>query len=223
MSMKFKPIAIVGYSLFLVVTSSLITVLYYHLFVFNTFAGDNSQTQSLREVSREQVVSSPIKEDHSIIEVMSYGCHYCAANEEDLAKFSRSLPAGSVFKTIHIAGGGSGLAAYAPIFATLTEMGVEEQYRDSAYNAIIARNIDLNNENALVSWLKKNDIDVEKYQSVRQSDAVKQRIDDMADITRHYAINATPMFIINKRYVVAQDRDFPEFAQRMQKLLKKDN
>lgn len=222
MATHFKRITIISYSLFLIVTSSLITVLCYHLFVFNTFSTDDSQTQAFREVSAEQISNSPIKEDRSIIEVMSYGCHYCAANEENLAVFSRSLPPGSTFTSIHIASDSNGLAQYAPIFATLEEMGIEKNIRDSAYNTIITRNVNLTEQKALDAWLAKNNIDSAKFNAVRQSAAVKERLSYMAAITDHYAINATPMFIINKRYVVAQDSEFPQFAQRMLQLLKQD-
>ena len=44
----------------------------------------------------------------------------------------------------------------------------------------------------------------------------------MAEVTRHYAIRSTPIFIINRRYVVAQDRDFPAFADLMRQLLSED-
>lgn len=222
MTIHFKRTTIIGYSLFLIVVSSLITVLCYHLFVFNTFSSDDTQTQALREVSREKVINSPIKEARSIIEVMSYGCHYCAANEENIAEFAQSLPQDSTFKIMHIASDSSGLAAYASVFATLTEMGIEEKYRDSAYNAIITRNINLADENALENWLTKNSIDPGAYKTARQSEAVKKRLNEMADITQHYDVNATPVFIINKRYIVAQDRDFPEFARRMKQLLNED-
>lgn len=222
MATKFKRITIISYSLFLIVISSLMTVLCYHIFVFNTFAADDSKTQAFREVSAEQVANSPIKEDHSIIEVMSYACHYCAANEENLAEFSQSLPPGTTFTSVHIASENNGLAAYAPIFATLEEMGIEKNVRDSAYNAIITRNIDLTDDNVLKKWLLKNNIDVTKFNTLRQSDAVKDRLSEMAAITAHYNINATPVFIINKRYVVAQDSEFPQFAQRMLQLLKED-
>ncbi|KNC95736.1 thiol:disulfide interchange protein DsbA/DsbL [Trabulsiella odontotermitis] len=219
MAIQFKRAGIISYSLFLIIVSALMTVLCYHLFVFNTFATDDTQTQALREVSAEQVKNSPIKDDNSIIEVMSYGCHYCAANEENLTEFTRTLPPGAVFKTIHITSDTNGLAAYAPVFATLEEMGLEEKTRDSAYNAIITRNVNLADEQTLLTWLVKNNIDVKQFQATRQSDAVKARLANMAEITRHYDITATPMFIINKRYVVAQDRDFPDFAKRMQQLL----
>ena len=166
--------------------------------------------------------NSPIKNERSIIEVMSYGCHYCAANEENLAEFSRTLPPDSTFTSIHIAGEDNGLAAYAPLFATLEVMGIEKQIRDSAYNAIITRNVDLTDEKKLNGWLVKNNIDVVKFNTFRLSKAVKERLSEMAAITAYYDINATPMFIINKRYVVAQDREFPAFAQRIRELLEED-
>ncbi|ADF59943.1 Thiol:disulfide interchange protein DsbA [Enterobacter cloacae subsp. cloacae ATCC 13047] len=166
--------------------------------------------------------NSPIKNDRSIIEVMSYGCHYCAANEENLAEFSRTLPPDSTFTSIHIADEDNGLAAYAPLFATLEAMGIEKQIRDSAYNAIITRNVDLTDEKKLNGWLVKNNIDVVKFNTFRLSKAVKERLSEMAAITAYYDINATPMFIINKRYVVAQDREFPAFAQRIRELLEED-
>lgn len=222
MATHFKRITIISYSLFLIVISSLMTVLCYHIFVFNTFATDDSQTQAFREVSIEQINNSPIKEDRSIIEVMSYGCHYCAANEENLAEFARTLPPGSTFTSIHIASDNSGLAEYAPVFATLEVMGIEKKTRDSAYNAVITRNVNLADQKTLEAWLAKNNIDKEKYNAARQSSAVKERLSYMAAVTDHYDINATPMFIINKRYVVAQDSEFPQFAQRMLQLLKED-
>ncbi|MTH47131.1 DsbA family protein [Intestinirhabdus alba] len=220
---QFKRINIIGYSLLLVIMSSLLTILFYHIFVFNTFAAADDRTQALREVTAEQVATSPITETNSIIEVLSYGCHYCAEIESNMLEFARTLPSGSTFKTIHIASDNNdGLAAWASLFATLEEMGIEDRFRDSAWNAVLARNINLADEEALTDWLNKNDIDVETFRSVRRSDAVNARLKYMKDITRHYAIDATPVFIINKRYVVAQDSDFPEFARRLRQLLSEE-
>ncbi|HEM6801132.1 DsbA family protein [Citrobacter koseri] len=219
---KLKNISTIKYSLFLITVSVLMTVLFYHLFVFNTFSRNENQTLPLREISTAEIKNSPIREDNSIIEVLSYGCHYCAINEENLAEFTKKLPRGSTFKTIHITSDANGLAAYAPVFATLEEMGIEKKVRDGAYNAIITYGIDLSDDKSLETWLLKNGIDVEKYKSIRNSAAVKARLNYMAAITQFYHIDATPMFIINKRYIVAQDGSFPEFASRMLQLLEED-
>ena len=101
-------------------------------------------------------------------------------------------------------------------------MGVEPAVRDSAYNAIIARGINLTDAAELNKWLLKNSIDVAEYKKARASEAVKNRLDEMSAITDFYDITATPIFIINKRFVVAQDSSFPEFSKRMLNLLGKD-
>ncbi|WP_369008491.1 DsbA family protein [Klebsiella oxytoca] len=89
-------------------------------------------------------------------------------------------------------------------------------------NAVLTRGINLADDDALNGWLKKNDIDVEKYHQIRQSQAVAERLKYMAKITELYDINATPLFIVNKKYVVAKDRQFPEFADYMRQLLTQD-
>lgn len=217
--MKIKPITAAGYTFMVALVSSLITVLCYQIFVFNSFSQDSSAVDSLRKIDSKIVASSPIKNEISIIEVMSYGCHYCASNEEDIERFAATLPADSTFEVIHITGEGGGLAVYAPIFATLEIMGVERQMRDSAFNAVLIRGINLTDDEVLNGWLKKNNIDIEKYHQVRQSEAVSERLEYMKKITDHYDINATPLFIVNKKFVVAKDRQFPEFGGYLRGLL----
>ena len=101
-------------------------------------------------------------------------------------------------------------------------MGIERQTRDQAFNAVMTRGINLADEEALNGWLKKNSIDVDKYHQLRQSQAVAERLEYMAKITELYDINATPLFIVNKKYVVAKDRQFPEFADYLRQLLTQD-
>lgn len=220
--MKIKPITAVGYTFLVALISSLITVLCYHIFVFNTFSLNNSNPSALRKITDATFASSPIKHKNSIIEVISYGCHYCATNEEDIEKFAATLPADSTFEVIHITAERNGLAVYAPLFATLEVMGIERQMRDRAFNAVMTRSINLADDEALNAWLKKNNIDAVKYHQVRQSKAVSERLEYMAKITELYDINATPLFIINKKWVVAKDRQFPEFADYMRQLLTQD-
>lgn len=224
MNMRFKPITITLYTIFVIIVSSLMTVLFYHIFVFNTFSNNSAEDASFIEFNTEQVLLSPIKENNSIIEVLSYGCHYCSVIHNNMNQFEKSLPEDVTFKAIHLTmNNGVGLAAYAPIFATLEEMGVESQLRQNLYNAVINDKLDLANKDVLNSWLKQNEIDVERYIQVSQSQSIQERLNNMAQITQYYQITGTPAFIINKRYVVYQDRDFPEFTAYLLELLEKSH
>lgn len=184
----------IGYTLLVILISSLITTAYFHYFVLNQDA-----QESLFSVSSSDIENSPIKDDNSIIEIFSYGCHYCAINEENVSQLENRMPAGTRFIRLHISSDKTtGLGRFAPIFATLSVMGIEPQHRQSAYKAVLDDNIDLSDNSQLETWLKANDIDVAKYQQVSQSAEVKALISYMTAVTTHYKIDATPTFIVGK-------------------------
>ncbi|CCO70291.1 TPA: thiol:disulfide interchange protein [Yersinia enterocolitica] len=180
----------IGYTLLVILISSLITTAYFHYFVLNQDA-----QESLFSVSSSDIENSPIKDDNSIIEIFSYGCHYCAINEENVSQLENRMPEGTRFIRLHISSDKTtGLGRFAPIFATLSVMGIEPQHRQSAYKAVLDDNIDLGDNSQLETWLKANDIDVAKYQQVSQSAEVKALISYMTAVTAHYKIDATPTF-----------------------------
>ncbi len=208
----------IGYTLLVILISSLITTAYFHYFVLNQDA-----QESLFSVSSSDIENSPIKDDNSIIEIFSYGCHYCAINEENVSQLENRMPEGSRFIRLHISSDKTtGLGRFAPIFATLSVMGIEPQHRQSAYKAVLDDNIDLSDNSQLETWLKANDIDVAKYQQVSQSAEVKALISSMTAVTAHYKIDATPTFIVGKKWIALQDREFPAFSDHLLSLLEHD-
>ncbi|OWF69537.1 DsbA family protein [Yersinia alsatica] len=201
-----------------ILISSLITTAYFHYFVLNQ---DTQET--LFSVSSSDVENSPIKDDKSIIEIFSYGCHYCAINEENVAQLESRMPEGTRFIRLHISSDKtSGLGRFAPMFATLSVMGIESQHRASAYKAVLEDNIDFSDNSKLEAWLKANGIDVAKYQQVRQSAEVKELVAYMTAVTAHYKVDATPTFIVGKKWIALQDREFPAFSDHLLSLLEHD-
>ncbi|MDA5543197.1 MULTISPECIES: DsbA family protein [Yersinia] len=208
----------IGYTLLVILISSLITTAYFHYFVLN-----QDEQETLFAVSSSEVENSPIKDDKTIIEIFSYGCHYCAINEENVTQLENRMPEGTRFVRLHISSDKTtGLGRFAPIFATLSVMGIEPQHRQSAYKAVLEDNIDLSDNSQLETWLKANDIDVAKYQQVSQSAEVKELLAYMTAVTAHYKIDATPTFIVGKKWIALQDRQFPEFSDHLLSLLEHD-
>lgn len=211
------PLFITAYTLVVIIISSLITTAYFHYFVLDT----GSEQQSLSAL--DNIKNSPITEDNTIIELFSYGCHYCALNEENIDKLEARMPAGSKLIRLHINNQQmGGLASFSPLFATLTVMGIEPQHRQSAYNAIIKDRIDLSNPKNRDSWLREQGIDPAEYARISQTPQVKALLDSMTEITRYYNIDATPTFVVNRKWLAQQDREFPEFADHLLSLLQHD-
>lgn len=219
-----KPLPLIAWTLFIIVISSLITTAYFHVFVLNNNAKSaDADEQAIRFVTAEQAEKSPIKEENSIVEIFSYGCHFCAANENNISELESRLPANSKLIRIHLSNGqNTGLASYAPVFATLSVMGIEQKYRESAYKAVIKSNINLSDQEQLKKWLEQNYIDVQEYEKASQSQQAKELLTYMTDISRYYNIKATPVFIVNKKWLAMQDRDFAEFSNQLLSLLNND-
>jgi thiol:disulfide interchange protein DsbA len=214
-----KPLLLTAYTLLVIVISALITTVYFHYFVLNK----NGTEETLKSVSVEEAKNSPIKDKNTIVEVFSYGCHYCAVSENDIAKLEARMPAGTKFVRLHISNpANSGLATFAPLFATLTVMGIEPQHRASAYKTVIKDNIDLGETEQRNKWLQANGIDVNEYQRVSQSQEVKDLLGYMVAVSKYYKINATPTFIVGQKWLAQQDREYPKFADQLLSLLQQD-
>lgn len=212
-----KWLALSAWSVLVAVISALITTAYFHNFVLVT-ALPAEKTQALRELTDSQISASPA-EENSIIEVLSYACGYCAARENDMVQLERQLPAGKKLIRIHLAGGNNNLARYADIFATLTTMGIEQEYRDNAYFAVLTKRLDLSDQTVRDEWLKNNGIDPRLYQQASTAPETQALLDYMQAVSQYYDIKATPMFIVNKKWIVIQDRPAPEFREYLLSLL----
>jgi thiol:disulfide interchange protein DsbA len=219
-----KPLPLIAWTLFIIVISALVTTAYFHMFVLgNNENPANVEEEAIRFVTAEQIGKSPIKEEKTIVEVFSYGCHFCAANENNISELESRLPADSKLIRIHLSNGkNTGLASYAPVFATLSVMGIEQKYRESAYKAVIKNNIDLSDHDQLKKWLQQNYIDVQEYENASKSQETKDLLTYMTDVSRYYNIKATPIFIVNKKWLAMQDRDFSEFGNQLLSLLNND-
>lgn len=203
------------YTLFICLLSIGCTVAYYQYVVLDSGA------ESLIQMDEGKVSNSPLKDSDVLVEIMSYGCHFCAINDKAITELETRLPQGVRVVRLHLENTGSrGLARYARLFATLQVMGIEPQYREKVYAAIIDDNKDLSDNIILNRWLSTNSIDVEKYHAVEASQETRDLIKYMNDVSHYYDVTATPAFIVNKKWVAFQDRDFDKFGDHLLSLLK---
>lgn len=218
-----KPLYLIAYTLLVIVISSLITTAYFHYFILNQNPDSSADQSSLHAVSAQEMQNSPIKDENSIIELFSYACHYCSINEENVDKLAARMPQGAKLIRLHVNGDQMGVFSNtAPLFATLTVMGIEAQHRESAYQAVLKDKIDLSNPQKRDRWLQDNGIDLAAYNKASQSQQVKYLLNYMTTVSRYYKINATPTFIVNKKWLAQQDRSFPEFIDKLLSLLQHD-
>ncbi|MGG6107051.1 DsbA family protein [Pantoea allii] len=216
--MKKRISYVLAYTVFVAVISAVITTAWFHIFVLNQTS--SAEQQVLTSLSTDKLDKSPIADGADIIEIFSYGCHYCEINEKNVDELEKRMPAGKKLVRLHLSlDSQAGLARYAPVFATLEVMGIEEAHRQSAYDAVMKDKIDLSDATQRDAWLEKNKINVAEYHKVSQSADVKARLDYMTRVSQYYDINATPTFIVAKKWMAIQDRDFPAFSDKLLSIL----
>jgi protein dithiol oxidoreductase (disulfide-forming) len=219
--MKKRILPILAYTVFVAVLSALIPTAWIHYLVRNQSSDEGQQV--LTSLSADKLAKSPIADGEDIIEIFSYGCHYCALNEKNVEALEKRMPAGKKLVRLHFSlDNQGGLARFAPVFATLQVMGIEEAHRESAYDAVMKNHIDLGDPAKRDEWLAENKINVDEYHKVSQSAEVKNLLDYMTRVTQYYDINATPTFIVSKKWVAIQDRDFTSFSDKLLSILKND-
>lgn len=216
--MKNRISYVLAYTVFVAVISAVITTAWFHIFVLNQTS--SAEQQVLTSLSTDKLDKSPIADGDDIIEIFSYGCHYCEINEKNVDELEKRMPPGKKLVRLHLSlDSQAGLARYAPVFATLEVMGIEEAHRQSAYDAVMKDKIDLSDATQRDAWLEKNKINVAEYHKVSQSADVKARLDYMTRVSQYYDINATPTFIVAKKWMAIQDRDFPAFSDKLLSIL----
>jgi len=216
--MKNRISYVLAYTVFVAVISAVITTAWFHTFVLNQ--NSDAEQQVLTSLSTDKLDKSPIADGDDIIEIFSYGCHYCEINEKNVDELEKRMPPGKKLVRLHLSlDSQAGLARYAPVFATLEVMGIEEAHRQSAYDAVMKDKIDLSDATQRDAWLEKNKINVAEYHKVSQSADVKARLDYMTRVSQYYDINATPTFIVAKKWMSIQDRDFPAFSDKLLSIL----
>ena len=82
--------------------------------------------------------------------------------------------------------------------------------------------IDLGAPAKRAAGLADNEVDGDEYHKVSQSAEVEGLLDYVTRVSQYYDINATPTFIVAKKWVAIQDRDFPSFSDKLLSILKND-
>jgi protein dithiol oxidoreductase (disulfide-forming) len=201
------------YTLLVIIASAVVTTFY----IFQVVLA-KPDIEVLRHVDNDKTAQVAFTSSTSIIEVFSYGCHYCEKAEPDLSAFEKTLPKNIKLIRLHI-GQSDGLGRYAPLYATLTVMGVESKLHQAAFKAVLEDNLDLADVAVRNQWLTEKGVDIAQYEETEKSARVKSLLAMLQQVTDAYGVSATPAYIVGKNWVTLTDRDWPAMGEQLKSLL----
>lgn len=147
----------------------------------------------------------PVENDGKVevLEFFAYGCIHCAHLEPKLAEWVARQPADVKVKRVPAAFAVRGLDSI-PLFYTLEAMGLQEKLQQKIFDAVNVENVLLGNAATLNKWLEKQGVDPKKYEEMQKSFSVQNKINRARRMTTDYKITATPMMVVNGRYLLEQ-------------------
>ena len=139
-----------------------------------------------------------------VIEFFWYGCPHCNSLEPEVNAWLKNLPKDVVFKRVHAAPN-EGWAESAKVFYTLESMGLLDQYHGKVFDAFHKEQLNLANKRIREEWLKKNGIDVAKYNEVESSFTVNTKLQRAKQMTLNYKVDGVPRVFVNGKYYTAPE------------------
>lgn len=149
--------------------------------------------------------AQPTADDGTIevLEFFGYGCIHCANLEPALEAWSKKLPSDVKFKRVPAGFGSSGVDDL-PIFHTLEAMGQLDRLHKKIFEAIFNDKVMIAHKPTMLKWLEKNGVDPAQFESIEKSFSVQSKIMRGRGLAAQYKITATPMVVVNGRYIVQQ-------------------
>lgn len=159
-----------------------------------------------REAAQDVIVIDqprPTANDGTIevLEFFGYGCIHCAHLEPAMEAWAKKLPADVRFRRVPAGFGSSGVDDI-PLFHTLEAMGQLERLHQKIFDAIFNEQVMIAHRLTMLKWLEKNGVDPARYESIERSFSVQSKITRGRGLAAYYNVSATPMMVVNGRYVV---------------------
>mgnify|MGYP003594517200 CR=1 FL=1 len=147
----------------------------------------------------------PVENDGKVevLEFFAYGCIHCAHLEPKLNEWAARQAPDVKVKRIPAAFAVRGIDSI-PLFYTLEAMGLQEKLHQKIFDAANVENVILGNPATLNKWLEKQGVDPKKYEDMQKSFSVQNKINRARNLTATYKINATPMLVVDGRYLLEQ-------------------
>ena len=150
----------------------------------------------------------PVDTDGKKIEVIEffwYGCPHCYDLEPLLENWVKKLPPDVQFRPIP-AVFNARWEHDAAIFYAFDALGVLPRVHRAFFDAIHRDHLRTDNQAAMTEWLKKNNIDPNKFFETMKSFGVQSKVKRAAKLSVDYKIDGTPAMAVQGRYTVSAEQ-----------------
>lgn len=140
-----------------------------------------------------------------VIEFFWYGCPHCFSLQPLMEKWVPRLPADVQFRRVP-AVLNEGWAREAAVFYAFEALGVLEKLHRPFFDAIHVERLNTRNPATLAEWLRKHEVDPQKYEDAFKSFGVQSKVRRAGQLSGAYRIDGTPALAVHGRYTVSAEQ-----------------
>jgi thiol:disulfide interchange protein DsbA len=161
-----------------------------------------TEGKEYKALAKPQPVAVAGKQE--VIEFFWYGCPHCFAVEPVVEAWEAKLPKNVNFRRVHVMWDGrNDMEGHARIFLALEGMGLTKKHQMAVFKAIQQDRIELRKEDVLFDWVKKQGLDLAKFKTNYNGFSTKMQLNKLSEMTRNYAVDGVPTFIVNGKWVTS--------------------
>jgi thiol:disulfide interchange protein DsbA len=144
-----------------------------------------------------------------VAEFFWYRCPHCNQLEPALEEWAKKLPADVKLRPIPTVLNANWLPA-AKIYYALADLGVLDKLHGKVFDAYHKEGLDLDDEAQLMAWVKRQGLDVAKFQSAYRSFSAQTRAMKGAQAARSAGITGVPALLVDGKYLTSVSMTFTE-------------
>lgn len=162
-------------------------------------AGAPVEGQHYVRLGNPIAVSLPPGKAVEVVEFFWYGCPACFAFEPALENWIKKLPADVSFRRVP-AGFTAVYQLHQKVFYALEEIGQLDAVHNKLFNAIHVQNQRLNSEADVLTFLKTQGVDENKFTAAMKSFGVNTKVNRAKQLSEGYKIDGVPALGVQGRF-----------------------
>ena len=137
-----------------------------------------------------------------LVEFFWYRCPHCNQLEPGMETWLKKLPADVAFRPVPAVFRPDWLPA-ARLYYALDDMGAVGKLHGKVFDAYHKEKLDLDNEEQLMAWVKKQGLDENKFKAAYKSFSTQTRAMKGAQAARAAGITGVPALMIDGKYLTS--------------------
>lgn len=138
-----------------------------------------------------------------VLEFFWYRCPHCNQLEPGLNAWLTKLPKDAQIRRVPAVFREDWMPG-AKIYYALEQMGQLNRLHDKVFDAYHVENLNLNDPAALGTWVAKQGVDRQKFESIYNSFSTQAKATQGARLATAYGVTGVPTFIIDGKYITSE-------------------